>query len=251
MSKIKTLITVCLLFVAIPVVVIAGSVMFREKYYAWIALCVALLSCVPLFYSFEHKESASKELTVLAVMIALSVSGRFIFAWIPGFKPVTAITVITAIWLGKEAGFVVGSMSAMVSNFYFGQGPWTPFQMFAWGMVGFLAGLCGKVLRKNKIWLYIFGALAGVIYSLTLDIWTTIWAEGTFNVSRYVAAVVTAIPTTVEYTVSNVIFLLLLSKPIGEKLERIRKKYGLFVQSCSSQVETCFDIKLKKRGIKK
>lgn len=229
MRKIKTPVTVCLLFIAIPAVVILGAAMFREKHYAWISLCVAVLSCLPLLYSFERKESTSKELTVLAVMIAISVIGRFVFAWVPGFKPVTAITVIAAIWLGKEAGFVVGSMSAVVSNFYFGQGPWTPFQMFAWGMLGFLAGLLAKPLRKNKIALCVFGALAGVLYSLTLDVWTTVWAEGTFNLSRYFAVVITAAPTTAEYAVSNVIFLLLLSKPIGEKLERIKKKYGLFI----------------------
>lgn len=229
MRRYKTPITAGILFVAIPVVVIFGALMFREKYYAWISLCVAFLSCLPLFYSFENKESTSKELAVLAVMVALSAIGRFVFAWLPGFKPVTAITIITAIWLGKEAGFVVGAMSAVISNFYFGQGPWTPFQMFAWGMLGFLAGIFAKPMRKKKAALCILGVLAGVLYSITLDVWTTIWAEGTFRFSRYLAAVVTAAPTTIEYAVSNVIFLIFLANPIGEKLERIKKKYGLFI----------------------
>ena len=228
MSKQKNSITVCLLLLLIPAVVVLGAVIFKEKYYAWISLCVAVLSCIPLFYSFERRESSSKELTVLAVMIAISAAGRFIFAWLPGFKPITAITVIVAIWLGKEAGFVVGSLSAVVSNFYFGQGPWTPFQMFSWGLLGFLAGLLARPMRKNKIILCFFGALAGVMFSITMDVWTTLWSDGTFNLSRYGASVISALPVTVEYAVSNVIFLLLLSKPIGEKLERIKKKYGLF-----------------------
>lgn len=228
MRKQKSLITVCLLILAVPTVVILGAVIFKEKYYAWISLCVAVLSCIPLFYSFVHKESSSKELTVLAVMIAVSAAGRFIFAWLPGFKPITAITVIVAIWLGKEAGFVVGSLSAVVSNFYFGQGPWTPFQMFAWGLLGFLAGLVAKPLIKSKVLLCVFGALAGIIYSLTMDIWTILWADGSFNVSRYIAAVISALPVTAEYAVSNIIFLLILAKPIGDKLERIKRKYGLF-----------------------
>lgn len=217
-----------LFLLAIPLVVIGGSLLFPEKYYAWVSLCVAVLSCLPLLFRFERTGNSSKELIVLAVMVALSAAGRFIFAWLPGFKPVTAITVIAALWLGKESGFVVGSLSAVVSNFYFGQGPWTPFQMFAWGFLGFLAGLLAKSLRKSTVWLCVFGAVAGVLFSAFMDIWTTIWADGSFQLARYGAAVLSALPVTVEYAVSNVIFLLILAKPIGEKLERIRKKYGLF-----------------------
>lgn len=228
MFKLKNSVTVCILLLVVPAVVIIGGLIFREKYYAWISLCVAVLSCIPLFYCFERKENTSKELTVIAVMIALSVAGRFVFAWIPGFKPVTALTVIAAVYLGKESGFVVGALTAVVSNFYFGQGPWTPFQMFAWGLIGFLAGLLAKPLQKNKILLCIYGAFAGVLFSAMMDIWTMLWAEGTFNLSRYIASAVTALPVTVEYAVSNVIFLLLLSKPIGTKLERMKIKYGLF-----------------------
>lgn len=225
----KNIITVMILFVLVPSVILTGAVLFKEKYYAWLSVCVAVLSCVPVFYAFERKDTTSTELTVIAVLVAISVAGRFIFAWVPGFKPITAITVISAIWLGKEAGFMVGSLSAVVSNFYFGQGPWTPFQMFAWGFIGFIAGIICVPLKKNKSLLCIFGAFSGVLYSLTMDVWTTVWAEEGFNISRYIASVITALPSTVEYAVSNVLFLLVLSKPFGDKLSRIKKKYGLFV----------------------
>lgn len=228
MKNSKALITSGILLLAVPLTVTAGAVIFKEKYYAWISLCVAVLSCLPLFYAFERRESSSKELSVLAVMTAISAAGRFIFAWLPGFKPITAVTVIVAISLGKEAGFAVGSLSAVISNFYFGQGPWTPFQMLAWGLLGFIAGIIAKPLKKSRVLLCVFGALAGVLYSLIMDVWTTLWADGAFNVSRYIASVTAALPVTAEYAVSNVIFLLLLAGPIGEKLERIKKKYGLF-----------------------
>lgn len=227
----KKIVTAVILFALIPLAVLLGAVVFRGKFYAWIALCVALLSCLPLFYRFERKESSSKELAVLAVMIALSAAGRFVFAWLPGFKPITAITVIAAVYLGGEAGFAVGALSAVVSNFYFGQGPWTPFQMLAWGMIGFVAGLLLKPMRKSRIMLCVFGALAGVLFSLIMDIWTALWADGSFNVSRYAALVAASLPVTAEYAVSNVIFLLCLAKPIGEKLDRIKKKYGLFIRA--------------------
>lgn len=219
--------TLVLLLLLIPIVVFGGALLFQEKHYAWIALCVALLSCLPLFICFERKGSTAKELTTLAVLVAVSAAGRFAFVWVPGFKPVTAITVIAAMYLGREAGFVVGSLSAVVSNFYFGQGPWTPFQMFAWGFLGFLAGILAAPLKRRKLWMILYGVLAGLLFSVIMDVWATLWADGTFNLSRYLAALISAIPVALEYAVSNVVFLLL-ARPIGEKLERIKTKYGLF-----------------------
>ena len=227
-SSVRKGIAYGLLLVLIPVIVVSGAVLFQEKHYAWIALCVAVLSCFPLFLCFERRESTAKELIILAVLVTISAVGRFIFAWVPGFKPVTAITVIAAMYLGREAGFVVGSLSAVVSNFYFGQGPWTPFQMFAWGFLGFLAGVLAQPLKRRKIWMCLYGVLAGILFSAIMDVWTTLWADGTFNLTRYLAACISAIPFTIEYAVSNVIFLLLLAKPIGEKLDRMKRKYGLF-----------------------
>ncbi|MBQ9848556.1 MAG: ECF transporter S component [Clostridia bacterium] len=230
MKPIKEGATFALVLAAIPLVAVLGAFVFRERFYSWLSLCVAVFSCIPLFYSFERKETRSEELTVIAVLVALSAAGRFVFAWIPAFKPITAITVIVAVWLGKEAGFAVGSLSAVISNFYFGQGPWTPFQMLSWGLIGFFAGLLSRPLKKSKILLCIYGALAGVFYSLALDIWTTVWAEGTFSLARYLSLALAALPTTASYSVSNVIFLLLLAEPIGFKLARIKKKFGLFMK---------------------
>lgn len=223
--------TALFLLLAVPTVVIGGALLFRERAYAFLALAVAALSLVPLLYTFERRDNTSKELTVLAVLIALSVAGRFLFAWLPGFKPITAITVIVAVHLGKEAGFAVGSLSAVISNFYFGQGPWTPFQMFAWGLLGFLAGCLAAPLKKSRFLLCLYGAAAGVMYSLTMDVFTVLWAEGGFSLPRYLAAVIAALPVTAAYAVSNVIFLVLLAAPIGDKLRRIQTKYGLFAPS--------------------
>ncbi len=226
--KRKNLVSFAIFLILIPAIAILGAVFFKERLYSFIAAAVAILSCIPMFIAFERKESSSKELTVLAVLTAISVAGRFIFAWIPSFKPITALTVIAAIWLGKEAGFLVGSLSALISNFYFGQGPWTPFQMFAWGFIGLLAGIFSKGLQKSKVLLCIYGILSGILYSLTMDIWTTLWADGGFNIARYLTSAVTALPITATYAISNVVFLLLLSKPFGRKLNRLKTKYGLF-----------------------
>lgn len=229
MKKYKNVVTLALFLIIVPLIIVIGALLFKQRYYAFVCFMVAIISCAPFFYAFERTEATSKELAVISVMIAISVCGRFVFAFIPGFKPITAITVIAAIYLGKESGFVIGSLSAVVSNFYFGQGPWTSFQMFAWGFIGLGAGVFSQILKKSKAALCIYGALSGIAFSLMMDVWTTLWVDGTFNLQRYIALAVSALPFTAEYAISNVIFLLILSNPIGEKLERIKTKYGLFV----------------------
>lgn len=212
---------------AIPLVVIGGALFFGERQYVWIYLCVAVLSCVPFFIHFERSETNTRRLVLISAMIALSVLGRVIFTPLPGFKPVTAMVVITAMYFGSEAGFMTGALSALISNFYFGQGPWTPFQMFSWGILGLIAGLVAAPLKKNRAVLAVYGIISGVLYSLLMDIWTVLSADGYFNFARYLAAVVISAEFTAIYAVSNVIFLLLFAKPIGRILERIKTKYGI------------------------
>ena len=225
--KLRRIVAYGVFFLCIPLVVVLGTTVFRGKQYAFISLAVALLSCLPFFLSFERKQQSSARLILIAVLTALSVLGRMLFYALPGFKPVTAMVVITAMYLGGEAGFMTGALTAVISNFYFGQGPWTPFQMFTWGITGFLAGLLARQLKGSRVFLCVFGALSGVLFSLCMDVWTALWADGTFQISRYLAALVSSAHFTLIYAVSNVIFLLVLAKPIGKKLQRVLDKYGI------------------------
>ena len=218
-----------LILIGIPLIIAVGVVLFNDRKYNIISMAIAAVSCIPFFYAFEKRSSSSKEIVLIAVMVTLSATGRFAFAAVPGFKPVTAIVVITAIYFGAEAGFVTGSLSALISNIFFGQGPWTPFQMFVWGFLGFAAGIIAPTgLFKNKVFLAFYGAIAGVAFSLMMDLWTVLAMDGTFNVARYVAVVAASLSFMAIYAVSNVIFLLLLERPIGKKLSRIKRKYDLY-----------------------
>lgn len=214
----------CLL---IPAVLVGGAWLFRDKYLAFITISVTVLSCLPFFIRFERKDTDVKRLIMIAVMIALSVIGRILFAPLQGFKPVTAMVIITAVYFGSEAGFMTGALTALISNFYFGHGPWTPFQMFSWGMIGLAAGLLARPIQHSRVVQVIAGALSGVVYSLLMDVYTVLWADGFFNVPRYLASMASALPFTAMYAVSNVIFLLLFMKPIGRILGRMKEKYGL------------------------
>ena len=210
-------------FVLIPITAIGGTLAFSEKRHIFVSLFVAALTLVLFISGFEKKEIGTRRMVIVSVMVALSVVGRFI----PFFKPVTALTIITAIYLGGEAGFAVGAFSALLSNFYFGQGPWTPFQMLAWGLIGLLAGSLSAPLKKSRAFLLIFGVLSGLVYSLAMDTWTVLWYGGGFDPELYFSAMLAALPHTVIYSVSNFVFLLFLAKPFGDKLGRIKIKYGV------------------------
>ena len=210
-------------WVAIPLCVLLGATVFSDKGYAYVTLLVTMLSLLLFIAGFEKKRTGTRRLILVAVMVALSVAGRFL----PLFKPITALTVLTAMYLGSEAGFLTGALSAVISNFYFGQGPWTPFQMMSWGLIGFTAGLLAQPLKRHKWFLLCYGVIAGVAYSFIMDIWTVLWYNGIFQWTLYTGALLSAIPYTCVYALSNVLFLLLFAKSFEQKLERIQVKYGV------------------------
>ncbi len=218
---------VVMLALVVPAVVIAGAVLFSHRSYAWVSLCAALLICVPFFWRFERRRVPAAELVLVAVLVALAVAGRCLFAALPSVKPVAAIVIIAGMALGAEDGFMVGAMTALLSNFYFGQGMWTPFQMLAWGIVGLLAGLLAKPLRRSPVLLGVYGAFAGVLFSALMDVWTVLFHGQGFELARYAAAMLSSAQVTVTYAVSNVVFVLSLSYPLGRVLQRAKRKYGL------------------------
>lgn len=222
-EKVRKILRVLIPTILIPLVIVGGVFLFDEKRFAFVIMAVTALSVLFFLCGFEKKKIGTRRLILVCVMTALSVVGRFI----PFFKPVTAFSMITGMYLGGEAGFLVGAMAAVISNFYFGQGPWTPFQMFTWGMTGLLSGILAAPLKKSKSFLLVMGVLAGFFYSALMDVWTVLWAGGEPSLSAYAAALLTALPHTALYSVSNFIFLFFCAKPFGDKLERVKIKYGV------------------------
>lgn len=222
-ERMKKIIRIVIPLIAIPLIILIGTTVFESKSYYFISLAVTVLSLLLFISGIDDKKTGTRRMVITSVMVALCVAGRFI----PLFKPVTALTILTAMYLGSEAGFTTGAMAALLSNFYFGQGPWTPFQMFAWGIIGFISGKISEPLKKSRSFLIIFGTLSGIAYSFIMDIWTVLWYNNDFDMGLYGAAIISALPHTAAYAVSNVLFLHIAAKPVGEKLERIRIKYGI------------------------
>ncbi len=222
-SGLRKALRIIIPFAAIPALVLLGVYAFEDKFYAYISLVITILAIILFISGFEQRKIGTRRMVLVVVLTVMSVIGRFF----PIIKPVTALTIIAGMYLGSEAGFLVGAMSAVISNFFWGQGPWTPFQMFAWGMIGLLAGLFSGILRRNRIVLYIAGAFSGVLFSMIMDIWTVLWYNNGFDLNLYLTAISTAVPMTLVYAVSNVIFLIVLAGPIGKKLDRIKTVYGI------------------------
>lgn len=221
-SGLRCVLRITVPFVIIPLTVFLGTFIVPQKSYLFVSFAVTVMALILFISGFDRKKTGSRRLVISSVMTALCVIGRFI----PVFKPITALTVITGVHIGGESGFLVGALAALISNFFSGQGPWTPFQMLAWGLIGLFAGLFSPFLKRSRWIIVAYGTVTGMIFSLIMDVWTVLWGGG-FSAELYLAAVVAAIPHTVVYSLSNMIFLIILSKPFGEKLERIKLKYGV------------------------
>ena len=205
----------------------AGCIAFGDRAVCWVAATVAVTACALFFRRYEKKEVSAGEAALTAVMTALAVAGRLIFAPVPAFKPCAALIILTGIYLGAEQGFTIGALTALISNIYFSQGIWTPFQMMIWGITGLLAGLLGELLKKNKPALCIFGALAGLCYSVFMDVCSTFWLGGGFTPERFLGLTLASAWFTVSYIVSNCVFLLMFVKPADRIFGRLRDRYGI------------------------
>lgn len=229
-SVVLTLIIIVLL---IPATLYLGSQLPGRWYYLTSTLMV-LEMMVPFFAAFETRKPQARELVTLAVLSALAAVSRAAFAFIPHFKPITAIIMMTGIAFGPEAGFLTGAVSAFASNFMFGQGPWTPWQMMAYGIGGFLAGLLfynRKLTKKpllNAAILAVFGFFTILFLVGPLLDCCTIFTMSTKLTPALAAAVLASgLPVNVTHGISCAVTLLLFSNPLLEKLERLKTKYGM------------------------
>lgn len=214
------------------VTIIGGYHVLGDKKYFVISALLVLYALIPFFAGFERKKPKAREIVILAVLIATAVVGRAAFFMIPNFKPIVAIIIISGVALGKESGFLVGAMSAFVSNFLFGQGPWTPYQMIAMAIIGYLAGLIFHRFedRLKILPLVAFGALTTFfLYGAIVDLWTIFSATSEPTMATVIGIYAAGIPFNLTHAAATAIFLLLLAKPMLGKLNRVRVKYGMEV----------------------
>ena len=229
----RTVVSIVAVLVLIPATIWFGVARLGDKKYFFISLLVLLEAMLPFFVSFEDRKPKVRDIVTLAVMCALAVTGRTAFFMLPNFTPVMAIVIIAGVAFGCEGGFITGAMTMFVSNFIMGQGPWTPWQMFAMGLVGFLVGLffAGSSVRTRnmtKLGLCIFGALMCiVVYGGIMNPASVIMWQPNINFSMIMASYVTGFPFDLAQATATVIALWLVARPFLEKLDRVRIKFGV------------------------
>ena len=170
-------------------------------------------------------------MVLIAVMCAIAVASRAAFIMFPQFKPIVGIVMICGMALGPQAGFMTGSISAFVSNFIFGQGAWTPWQMFAFGLAGLLAGyLCrAGVMTSGKrlVTALIGGGMILVLIGPILDTCTLFTMSSVINTEAVGTVYLSGLPFNAVHGAAVFLTLLILAHPMIEKLDRIKVKYGL------------------------
>ena len=209
---------------------LAGTWLFGDRRYYAVSILLILESILPFYVLFERRRPQARELVLLASLCAIGVAGRAAFFMLPSFKPVLALVILTGVALGGESGFLVGATTAFVSNFFFGQGPWTPWQMFAYGIAGLLAGVLHEygLLSEKRLPLTVFGVFAAlVLYGGVMNPASVLMVQSHPTAAMIFAAYLTGLPVDLVHAAATAVFLWLFSRLFLEKLERIRVKYGL------------------------
>ena len=219
-----------LILLLIPLTLFVGETYLGGRKYYFIALLVLLECMLPFFLVFEGRKPQARELVTIATLCAIGVAGRAAFFMLPSFKPVMAVTILAGVAFGGETGFLVGAVTMLASNVMFSQGPWTPWQMFAMGIIGFLAGVLYRkgVLRRTRLSLCIFGALCAIIIygGIMNPAAALMWAHK-LNKEILITYYLTGFPVDCVHAAATWIFLWFGAEPMLEKLDRIKVKYAI------------------------
>ena len=226
----RTKITILLSLVLIPLTIWAGLKFGGGRKYMLISLAIIFETMLPFFLMFEGRKPQARELVILSVLSALAIGGRAVFFAMPGFKPVASMVILTGVAFGAEAGFMVGAMTMFCSNVLFGQGPWTPWQMFAMGIMGLLSGVLFRkgLLHRDRFSLSVFGGLVTfLIYGGIMNPASVLMYQANPDWQMILTAYITGVPADAIHALATVMFLWFLSEPMLEKLDRVKVKYGL------------------------
>ena len=228
--KKRTVISIFFILFLIPLTLFISTTLLDKKQYYITALLVLIECMLPFFVVFEKRKPKARELVLVATLCAIAIAGRAMVFMLPQVKPVMAVVIITGIALGSEKGFMVGAVTMLVSNMIFSQGPWTAWQMFAMGLVGFLAGLFRNILaNRSKIIMCIFAVISAIVVygGIVNPVSVLVWGSETLNLKMIIACYLTGFPLDVVHGISTAVFLWFGAEPMLQKLERVKIKYGI------------------------
>jgi energy-coupling factor transport system substrate-specific component len=189
-------------------------------------LAVAVVIVCYLYLRFEEKESDAKLIAMIGTMAALSVAGRVLFAAVPNVKPSTFIIIITGYVFGPIPGFMVGATTALVSNLFFGQGPWTIWQMLAWGLAGLTSGFLGRrELLEGRWKLAVYCAAWGFLFGWIMNLYFVLGFVRPVSLSSFAATYSASLPFDGLHAAGNFIFAFALGPALLAILRRYQSRF--------------------------
>lgn len=227
----RTIVASIAILLFIPLTIFAGIFYMNDRQYNLVALLVLVECMLPFVLVFEGRKPKARELVTIAVLCAIGIAGRSLFFMLPQFKPILALTIIAGVAFGGETGFLVGAVTMLASNMLFSQGPWTPWQMFAMGIIGFLAGVLFKKgwLRRTRVSLAVFGAFTAIIiYGGIMNPAAAFMVSAeSITLKTLFAYYITGLPMDLVHAFGTALFIMIAAEPMLEKMDRIKVKYGL------------------------
>ncbi|PFN97768.1 ECF transporter S component [Bacillus sp. AFS076308] len=228
MRKHKALVTG---FLFIMMLVLLGLNYIWEDSYLGFSFGLVLLALSLFLFRFETRKVEPRELVLLAVLASIAAVGRIPFASLPSVQPTTFVIMMSGYVFGAESGFVIGAVAALASNMIMGQGPWTPWQMVAWGLVGLTAGLLRNTLFMNRRWgQIVFGVIWGYLFGWIMNLWgfiALIQSGGSQTWKAFIVYMIGSATFDTFHAISNVFFLVVFGGIWIKILSRFKRKYGL------------------------
>ncbi|MBR3317269.1 MAG: ECF transporter S component [Atopobiaceae bacterium] len=216
-----------IVLVALPVIMLLWA-WLKLPNAALVTSACACAALVPFFVGFEKSRRRARDLMPVVVLTALAVAGRLVFAPVPAIKPIVALVVMGGLCFGKDNGFMIGALAMLVSNVFFGQGPWTPWQMFSMGLVGYLAGVMGRHGWLTRRWsIAAFGASIALLYGFILDTWTIVGFVSNANTASVLTTYAAGLVNNVASAMGTVAFLVPIAHTWPRMFGRIKKRYQI------------------------
>jgi len=212
------------------IILLALTLKWDEHY---LVLSFGLLICAFgfLLFRFENRKVEPRELVLLAVLASIAAVGRIPFASIPSVQPTTFVIIMSGFVFGSESGFIIGAVAALASNMILGQGPWTPWQMAAWGLAGLTAGILRNTKLLSTNWgRILFGIIWGFLFGWIMNLWGFLSFTQTGEAMTWNSFLTYFAGSALfdsMHAVSNVFFLLVFGNGWIKILSRFKIKYGL------------------------
>ena len=188
-----------------------------------VVLLIAVVCVILAVSAVETGPNRSRELALVAALAAAAAGGLVLFAFIPNVQPVTMIVAVTGATLGARAGIATGGAAALVSNAVLGQGPWTPWQMIGWGLVGATAAPAGRLLR-SRYGLAVFGIAWGFLFDWLMDVWAWSTLGPSADLHSFLTLASTGIPFDIAHATGNAVIALIAGPTMIRMLDRYARR---------------------------